>query len=75
VPAFITVALLVLCVHEHARVAQRADATPVADVKRLSRRYWLVALLGANTLARFSEAFLVLRKTSDRVRLRAADGR
>ncbi len=63
VPAFIAVALLVLYVHEHARVGAEAQAPlPVADVKRLPRRYWLVVLLGAVfSLARFSEAFLVLR--------------
>jgi MFS family permease len=63
VPAFITVALLVLYVHEHAHVGADAQAPlPVADAKRLPRRYWLIVLLGAVfTLARFSEAFLVLR--------------
>ena len=63
VPAFITVALLVLYVHEHAHVGADAQAPlPVAEAKRLPRRYWLVVLLGAVfTLARFSEAFLVLR--------------
>jgi len=63
VPAFITVALLVLYVHEHTHVGADAQAPlPVADAKRLPRRYWLVVLLGAVfTLARFSEAFLVLR--------------
>jgi len=63
VPAFITVALLVLYVHEQTRVGAAAEAPlPVADAKRLPRRYWLVVLLGAVfTLARFSEAFLVLR--------------
>ena len=63
VPAFITVALLVLYVHERAHVGADAQAPlPVAEAKRLPRRYWLVVLLGAVfTLARFSEAFLVLR--------------
>ena len=45
-----------------ARGHSGAGATPVADAKRLPRRCWLVVLLGAvPTLARFSEAFLVLR--------------
>jgi MFS family permease len=64
-PASIAVALLVLSVreheHEHAGVAAKAPLT-LADAKRLPLRYWLVVLLGAVfTLARFSEAFLVLR--------------
>jgi MFS family permease len=64
-PALATVALLVLYVREpehpagHGRV--RAPLA-WAEAKRLPRRYWLVVLLGALfTLARFSEAFLVLR--------------
>ena len=65
VPACITVALLVLYVREperaHAGTAAKAPLT-LADAKRLPLRYWLVVLLGAVfTLARFSEAFLVLR--------------
>ena len=64
-PAVITVALLILYVHEpegsDEAGAVRARLT-LADIRRLSLRYWLVVLLGAVfTLARFSEAFLVLR--------------
>lgn len=65
VPAGITVALLMICVREpeRDRVEQQARRRlRFADAKRLPRRYWLVVLLGAVfTLARFSEAFLVLR--------------
>jgi MFS family permease len=65
VPAFATVALLVLYVREPERATELPAARvplTVADAKRLPRRYWLVVLLGAVfTLARFSEAFLVLR--------------
>lgn len=63
VPAFITVALLVLYVHEHAHVESVAQVPlGVADAWQLPRRYWFVVLLGGVfTLARFSEAFLVLR--------------
>ena len=65
IPAFIAVALLVLYVREPAQAqADGTDRTPPAwvDAKRLSLRYWLVVALGAVfTLARFSEAFLVLR--------------
>jgi MFS family permease len=63
VPAFVAVALLVAYVREpaHAGPTARAPLT-VTDARRLSGRYWLVVLLGAIfTLARFSEAFLLLR--------------
>ena len=65
VPAFIAVVLLARYVKEpapaDAGAAARAPLT-MADVKRLSLRYWLVVLVGAVfTLARFSEAFLLLR--------------
>jgi MFS family permease len=65
VPAFIAVALLMLYVREPVRDhAQNRIGTrlALADARRLPLRYWLVVLLGAVfTLARFSEAFLVLR--------------
>jgi MFS family permease len=65
VPAFIAVALLTIYVREpeSARAGAKAKAPlTYADCKRLPRRYWLVVVLGAVfTLARFSEAFLVLR--------------
>jgi MFS family permease len=64
-PAFIAVALLLVYVREPERVNNgRPARTPLvmADAKCLPLRYWLVVLLGAVlTLARFSEAFLVLR--------------
>ncbi len=65
VPAVIAVALLMIYVREpdrvHTDVSSRAPLT-LADTRRLPLRYWLVVLLGAVfTLARFSEAFLVLR--------------
>jgi MFS family permease len=64
-PAFLTVVLLLVYVREPPRAHIAGGArTPfsLADSKRLPRRYWLVVLLGAAfTLARFSEAFLVLR--------------
>ena len=64
-PAFIAVALLVLFVKEPGHGTTGAGGRPplrLADVKRLPLRYWLMVLLGAVfTLARFSEAFLVLR--------------
>jgi MFS family permease len=63
-PALVTVALLVVYVREPARPHVDPASRPLtlADTRRLPVRYWLVVLLGAVfTLARFSEAFLVLR--------------
>ena len=67
VPAFIAVALLMIYVrepesgHSHADGAVRAPLT-LADARRLGSGYWFIVLLGAVfTLARFSDAFLVLR--------------
>jgi MFS family permease len=64
-PAFIAVAILVVAVHEPARSRGDSPVRPpltLADAKRLPLRYWLVVLVGAVfTLARFSEAFLLLR--------------
>jgi MFS family permease len=65
VPAFISVALLLIYVREPERATGGGTAKApltLADAKRLPLRYWLVVLVGAVfTLARFSEAFLVLR--------------
>jgi MFS family permease len=65
VPAFLAVAVLTVYVREPEREngdpAARAPLT-LAEVRRLPRGYWFVVLLGAVfTLARFSDAFLVLR--------------
>lgn len=65
IPAFIAVLLLATALHEppaqeNAGLARRQ--VRIADIKGLPRRYWLVVALGALfTLARFSEAFLILR--------------
>lgn len=65
VPAFIAVALLVIYVREpeNPQVSgQTRTSLSLADIRRLPLRYWRIVLLGAVfTLARFSEAFLVLR--------------
>ena len=64
VPAFIAVALLIVYVREPEKAtAQGTRGTlTLADAGRLPLQYWYVVLLGAVfTLARFSEAFLVLR--------------
>lgn len=64
-PAFIAVLLLIVAVREPettARTTNKNTPLRLADAKRLQLRYWLIVLLGAVfTLARFSEAFLVLR--------------
>lgn len=67
-PAFIAVAILVFAVREPEKTAINSGVrSPITliGIKRLSFRYWLVVLLSAVfTLARFSEAFLVLRAQS-----------
>jgi MFS family permease len=68
VPAFVAVALLVLFVREPRRTAAAAAAGPArfplqrSEIARLGPAYWQVVALGfVFTLARFSEAFLILR--------------
>jgi MFS family permease len=65
VPALASVVILVLFVNEPERgTVASADRLPLrlADIKTLSAAYWSVVAVGAVlTLARFSEAFLVLR--------------
>ena len=64
VPAFLCVALLVWGVHEPDRPVTHKRTNPIsrANLARLSAAYWWVVGVGAIfTLARFSEAFLVLR--------------
>jgi MFS family permease len=66
VPALAAVAILALGVREPEPSVARESRPPLrlADAARLSRRYWWIVMLGAVlTLARFSEAFLVLRAT------------
>ena len=74
VPALVAVAILVGAVHEPDRVRPGAGSrAPLrwAAVARLPRRYWLITALGALlTLARFSEAFLVLRAQDVGIALR-----
>lgn len=64
-PAFIAVALLAVGVEEPATAATaRPPRTPIrrAELAQLTHAFWMVVGLGAVlTLARFSEAFLVLR--------------
>lgn len=65
IPGLLAVALLVAGVHEpEASVAAKPLRAPIhrAMLKELSGSYWWVVVVGAVfTLARFSEAFLILR--------------
>ncbi len=64
VPAAAAVAVIVLAVREPERPVTHVRRSPISGERlgRLGRRYWLVvAFAGVLTLARFSEAFLLLR--------------
>ena len=64
IPGLLAVALLLLGVQEPERPAQARRLNPIRrqNLARLSPAYWSVVAIGAVfTLARFSEAFLVLR--------------
>jgi MFS family permease len=64
IPAFLSVLLLVMGVREPPRVTRKAAVHPIdrRALARLSTAYWgIVWIGGIFTLARFSEAFLVLR--------------
>ncbi len=64
IPAFLAVALLLFGVQEPARVPTNRRVNPIRreSLRRLGPAYWWVCAVGAIfTLARFSEAFLILR--------------
>ena len=64
IPAFLAVALLIFGVYEPERKPGSPAVNPIQrkNLKRLSAAYWWIVVIGAVfTLARFSEAFLVLR--------------
>jgi len=74
IPAFLSVALLVVYVREPKRSSNNAASgnsdtgkksrmpLKLADARRLPAAYWIIVTIGAMfTLARFSEAFLLLR--------------
>ena len=64
IPALLSVGLLVFGVREPAPKGAAASGNPIrrGNLRRLGRVYWWVVAIGAVfTLARFSEAFLVLR--------------
>jgi MFS family permease len=67
IPAFLAVALLAFGVQEPERHRDGKRVNPIRrdNLRRLPRAYWWVVGIGAIfTLARFSEAFLVLRVQS-----------
>jgi MFS family permease len=67
VPAILSVAVLAFAVREPARTGIGAGEPPIAlsAVRGLEPHFWWIVALGAVfTLARFSEAFLVLRAQS-----------
>jgi MFS family permease len=64
IPGLLAVALLVFGVHEPERSETHKPVNPISreNLKRLGAAYWWLVGIGAVfTLARFSEAFLVLR--------------
>jgi MFS family permease len=65
VPAFLAFALMIFAVREPARPERlRKIGNPIslAEIKRLGASYWwIVGIATVFTLARFSEAFLILR--------------
>lgn len=64
IPGLLSVALLLFGVQEPEKKQAARPVNPVRreNLRRLSRAYWWVVVIGALfTLARFSEAFLVLR--------------
>jgi MFS family permease len=64
IPGLLSVLLLIFGVHEpeHATDGQRTNPLRGENLRRLPKPYWWVVWIGAVfTLARFSEAFLILR--------------
>lgn len=64
VPAFMSVGLLIIGIREPSRPKDAEQVNPIkrVNLKRLNREYWwVVGIGGVFALARFSEAFLVLR--------------
>ncbi len=68
IPAFISVAILVMAVHEPEKVKnQKKSAKPIIwhEIKTLKPIYWnLVGIASVLGLARFSEAFLIIKAQS-----------
>jgi len=63
-PAFLAVGLLMFGVEEPKKHAANGNKIPLQlkDIRKLSNSFWWVVIVGGTlTLARFSEAFLILR--------------
>lgn len=69
IPAAAAVACVVLGVEDRAPVADETKARPpiqFRDIAKIGRAFWIVAAIGfVFTLARFSEAFLVLKANAE----------
>jgi MFS family permease len=68
IPAAVAVGIVLFAVEEPAAAAGSPARKPlrVAELKRLDRAYWAVVAIGLLfTLARFSEAFLILKASDD----------
>lgn len=66
-PAFLAVGLLMFGVEEPKQRAAKGNKTPLQlkDIRKLSQSFWWIVIVGGTlTLARFSEAFLILRAQS-----------
>jgi MFS family permease len=63
IPALLSVLVLVIGVHEPPHEAKAPQAPlKVGDLTTMSSTFWIIVTVGASlTLARFSEAFLILR--------------
>jgi MFS family permease len=64
VPAFLAIGLLLVAVHEPVREGGRSVRFPLSlsELQKLSPGYWLVVAVATTfSLARFSEAFLILK--------------
>ena len=76
VPAILAVLCVIFGVEERTdRAAPKSERPPIAfaDLKRLERPFWGVVALGVLfTLARFSEAFLILKASSEGLSLTLA---
>jgi MFS family permease len=67
IPAFLSLLLIVVAVREPPHMATPPVRVPLrrVELRRMSRRYWaVVGVASLFTLARFSEAFLILRAQS-----------
>ncbi len=69
VPAFIAVLCVIFGVKEECHPAHANSSRPpvaLADLKKLDRSFWIVVAIGVVfTLARFSEAFLILKASAE----------